>query len=180
MQIGMAALKCYFAEKGTGDIGDQVKVNDHIYKKESRLHGRNYFSVFGKIKIPRSCYRLEGFDSIMPLDAKANLPDRCYSYLLQEWMNLFSIRDSFKEAQESLNHLMGLNISQSQFEIINQETGIDYDEFYSNKKLPEASSEGELNVIGFDRKGVPVIKSEHAKIKGRLGKGEKKGSHSWC
>jgi hypothetical protein len=29
----------------------------------------------------------------MPLDAQANLPERTYSYLLQEWMDLLSIRD---------------------------------------------------------------------------------------
>ncbi len=25
MQIGLAAMKCYFAEKGTGDIGDELQ-----------------------------------------------------------------------------------------------------------------------------------------------------------
>jgi len=44
-------------------------------------------SVFGKLKVPRTCYRTEGMKGVMPLDAQANLPERCYSYLLQEWMD---------------------------------------------------------------------------------------------
>ena len=54
-------MKCYFAEKGTGDIGDELQLeNGKILKKETRIHVRNYFSIFGKIKVPRTCYRIEG------------------------------------------------------------------------------------------------------------------------
>ena len=40
--------------------------------------------------------------------------------------------------------------------------------------MPTSKNEGEIRVIGFDGKGVPVIKSEAAKIQSRLGKGEKR------
>jgi len=81
MQIGLAGMKCYFAEKGTGDVGLELELeNGKLLKKETRLHGRDYFSVFGKIKVPRTCYRVEGEKGVMPLDAQANLPKRCYSY----------------------------------------------------------------------------------------------------
>lgn len=175
MRIGLAAMKCYFAEKGTGDVGDELQLeNGKILKKETRIHGRNYFSIFGKIKVPRTCYRFKGEKGVMPLDAQANLPERCYSYLLQEWMNLFGIRESFGEAAISLKNLLGLDIKQSRFEVVNQESINHYDEFYKNKELPSTESEGEIQVIGFDGKGVPVIKKEAAKIQARLGKGEKR------
>lgn len=99
MQIGLAAMKCYFAEKGTGDVGNELILEDgNVLKKEDRFRGWDYFSCFGKLKVPRTYYRLKGKTGVMPLDEKANLPERCYSYLLQEWMDLFSIRDSFKES----------------------------------------------------------------------------------
>ena len=83
LKIALSGMKYYFAQKGTGDIGPELKLdNDVILKRESRLHGRDYFSIFGKFKVPRTCYRLEGYCGIMPLDAQADLPDRCYSYLL--------------------------------------------------------------------------------------------------
>ncbi|MEE9611911.1 MAG: ISKra4 family transposase [Desulfatiglandales bacterium] len=175
MSIGLSAMKGYFAEKGTGDIGDVVQLEDGgILKKEKRVLNKNYFSVFGKVEVPRTWYRVKGGKGIMPLDAQSNLPERTYSYLLQEWMDLFSIRDSFSESSVSLKKLLGLEISQSRFEVVNRESANSYDEFYENKELPIPESEGKIQVIGFDGKGVPIIKSEAAKIQPRLGKGEKR------
>jgi hypothetical protein len=58
MGIGLAAMKGYFAEKGTGDVGDVLELEDGtILKKEKRLLNQNYFSVFGKLGVPRTCYR---------------------------------------------------------------------------------------------------------------------------
>jgi hypothetical protein len=175
MAIGLAAMKGYFARKGLGDIGDVVELADGtILRKEKRLLERNYFSVFGKLAVPRVCYRANGLDGVMPLDAQANLPERSYSYLLQEWMDLLSIRDSFSEGSVTLDKLLGCGISASRFEVVSQESARSYDDFYENKERPPAESEGQIHTIGFDGKGVPVIKSEAAKIQSRLGKGEKR------
>jgi Predicted DNA modification methylase len=175
MAIGLSAMKGYFAEKGTGDVGNVLELEDGTtLKKEKRLLLKNYFSVFGKLGVPRTCYRTNGREGVMPLDAQANLPERSYSYLLQEWMDFLSIRDSFGEASVTLNKILGSGISPSRFEVVNRESANSYDEFYQNKELPNPDSEGEIQVIGFDGKGVPVIKSEAAKLKARLGKGEKR------
>jgi len=89
-------------------------------------------------------------------------------------MDLFSIRDSFGEAAISLKNLLGLDIKQSRFEVVNRQSINDYDEFYENKQLPAPESEGQIQVMSFDGKGVSVIKKEAAKIQARLGKGEKR------
>jgi hypothetical protein len=179
MAIGLSAIKAYFASLGTGDVGKKLILEDGtLMEKQSGLCGRDYFSVFGKVKVPRTCYRDENTkgdkEGVMPLDAKANLPSRCYSYLLQEWMDIFDIRDSFKESQISLKKLLGLEVSQSRFEVVSRESAVDYDAFYDQKSVPASDTEGEIQVVGFDGKGVPVIKAEAAKLKARLGKGEKK------
>ncbi len=175
MKIGFIAMQAFFACVGTGDVGETLQADDdHILKKERQLRGKDYFSVFGKFKVPRTCYRQQGLPGVMPLDAMVNLPQRCYSYLLQEWMNLCSIRDSFDESNVTLSSLLGIEISQSRFEIVNREASTQYDEFYKEKDLPDPESEGQIQVLQFDGKGVPVIKAEAAKIKSRLGKGEKR------
>jgi hypothetical protein len=128
MKIGLSAMKCYFGQKGTGDIGGAlVSENGTVLIRQNPLCGRDYFSVFGKLKIPRTCYRFEGEVGVMPLDAQANLPERCYSYLLQEWMDFFSIRETFGEAHLSLKKLLGLNVSTSRFEVVSQDSSKDYD-----------------------------------------------------
>lgn len=175
MRIGRAAMKGYFAVKGTGDVGDILEFDDGTkMQRQSQLRSRKYFSVFGKLDVPRTYYHTEGQAGVFTLDAAANLPERSYSYLLQEWMNLCSVRDSFDESNITLNSLLGIDISQSSFEIINRESANNYNEFYKNKKLPVPKEEGEIQVVQFDGKGVPMIKSEAAKIKSRLGKGEKR------
>jgi hypothetical protein len=156
MVIGLAAMKGYFAEKGTGETGDVLQLEDGTtLKKEKRLLEKNYFSVFGKLAVPRACYRADGVDGVMPLDAQANLPKRTYSYLLQEWMDLLSIRDSFLEGSVTLEKLLGCRVSASRFEVLSRESAGSYDEFYENKEVPTAESEA-------------------AKIQSRLGKGEKR------
>ena len=42
----------------------------------------------------------------MPLDAQADLPDRCYSYLLQETMDYLCVRDSFDESKATLEKVL--------------------------------------------------------------------------
>jgi len=176
MQIGLTAMKGYFAVQGTGDIGENFKIDNEVIllKDNRKLYERDYFSIFGKVKVPRTCYRKEGHEGIMPLDAMVNFPERCYSYLLQELMDLCSIRESFEESSETLQKNLGLDIKKSRFETIGRESINSYDVFYQNKDIPASESEDDIQVVGFDGKGVPVIKSESAKLKGRLGKGEKR------
>jgi hypothetical protein len=175
LKIGLIAMQYYFSEKGTGDVGPQIKLDSgKILKKESGLRPRDYFSVFGKFKVPRSSYRLKGYWAVMPLDMQADLPQRCYSYFLQELMDFISIRDSFDEAALALKKFFGLDVSSSRFEVISQDTHTSYDEFYDTKPVPAAESEGQIQVLSFDGKGVPVIKREAIKLKARLGKGEKR------
>ena len=175
LKIGLIAMQYYFSQKGTGDVGPEIKLeSDKVLKKESRLKPRDYFSIFGKFKVPRSSYRLESYWSVMPLDAQADLPQRCYSYFLQELMDFISIRDSFDEAALSLKKFFGLDIRSSRLEVIVEDTHTSYDEFYEAKPVPSAQSEGQIQVLSFDGKGVPMIKREAAKLKARLGKGEKR------
>lgn len=177
MQIGLAAMKGFFAVKGTGDVGDEFVVPDGtVAHKADALRGRDYFSVFGKFKVPRTAYQRHGYPSVMPLDAQADLPERCYSYLLQEWMDHLSIRDAFQESAGTLSTLLGLQVSASRFEVVSQDSISQggYEQFYAEKIPPSPEQEGAIQVLGFDGKGVPVIKAEAAILKARLGTGEKR------
>ena len=148
LKIGLIAMQYYFSQKGTSDIGPELRLDTgRVLKRESGFRERDYYSIFGKLKVPRSCYRIEGNYGVMPLDAKADLPDRCYSYVLQEVMDILSIRDSFDESEITLSKLLGLNVKASRFEVINQDTCTSYDEFYESKQPPPAESEGEIQVL---------------------------------
>jgi hypothetical protein len=92
LPIGLAAMKLYFAQRGTGDMGAAITRADGVtLPQEPTLRGRDDFSLFGKFKVARTCYRTAGEPGIFPLDAQVNLPERCYSYFLPEWMTVFAV-----------------------------------------------------------------------------------------
>src|SRR5712692_10588873 len=58
---GMAAMKLYFAQGGPGDVGPAVTRADGVLlPRVQKRRGRDYFSIFGKCKLPRTCYRAPG------------------------------------------------------------------------------------------------------------------------
>jgi hypothetical protein len=174
-QVAYYALQSYFAQKGTGDVGPAIEREDGVVlERESSLRGRVYFSVFGKLDVPRTCYRAPGEPGIFPLDEQVNFPDRRYSYFLQKWMSEFCVEQPFDESALKLDSFFGLDMAASVLGRVAREGQANYDAFYEQKAPPAPETEGELRVVSFDGKGVPVIKAEAAKLKAKLGKGEKR------
>jgi len=155
MPIGRAALMVYFAKKGTGDVGSSIERSDgKALGRQSSLSNRDYFSVFGKLPVPRTCYRTPGETGVFPLDREVNMPERCYSYFLQEWMNVFNVEHPFAEGQNLIKRFFSHALSQTAMQNVANDAHEDYDSFYEQKA--PAQSEGELLVVSFDGKGVPA------------------------
>jgi hypothetical protein len=168
-------MKLYFAQRGPGDVGPAVTRADGVFlPREQKLRGRDYFSLFGKFAVPRTCYRTPGEPGIFPLDAQVNLPERCYSYFLQEWMTVFAVEHPFQESAGFLAQLFELEVAESVLMAVAKEAPQDYEAFYEQRPLSPEDAEGELLVVSFDGKGVPMIKEEAAKLKAKLGTGEKR------
>jgi len=175
LPIGLAAMKLYFAQRGTGDVGPAIMRADGVFlPREKRLRGRDYFSLFGKFAVARTCYRTPGEPGIFPLDAQVNLPERCYSYFLQEWMTLFEVEHPFKESASWFEQLFDLDVAESVLMEVAKEAPEDYEGFYAQRPVALEASEGELLVVSFDGKGVPMVKAEAVKLKAKLGPGEKR------
>jgi hypothetical protein len=175
LPIGLAAMKLYFAQRGTGDMGPAVTRADGVLlPREQKLRGRGYFSIFGKLKVARTCYRVPGEPGIFPLDAQVNLPKRCYSYFLQEWMTLFEVEHPFQESAGLFAQLFDLEVAESVLMEVAKEAPEDYDGFYAQRLVPPEEGAGALLVVSFDGKGVPMIKEEAVKLKAKLGTGEKR------
>jgi hypothetical protein len=175
LPIGLAAMKLYFAQCGTGDVGPAVTRADGVcLPREKPLRGREYFSLFGKFAVARTCYRTPGEPGIFPLDAQVNLPERCYSYFLQEWMTLFAVEHPFKESASWFEQFFDLELAESVLMEVVQETPEDYEGFYAQRPVAPEESAGELLVVSFDGKGVPMMKAEAVKLKAKLGPGEKR------
>jgi len=173
MQLGLLFLHLFFANHHGGDYGETVQTAQGLATR-GRPSERAYFSIFGKLKIPRYLYAVDAL-SFAPLDVLLNLPVRCYSYFLAERVNLLNIQGAYEEATQLLHKLFDLRLSVSAAETLSQESGHQYEAYYAYKQtLPTTEKVEDYRVVSFDGKGVPMIKKEAAKIKARLGTGEKR------
>ena len=143
LPMGLAAMKLYFAQRGTGDVGPAVTQADGVFlPREQTLRGRDYFSLFGKFAVPRTCYRTPGEPGIFPLDAQVNLPERCYSYFLQEWMTVFAVEHPFQESAGCFGQLFDLEVAESVVMEVAKEAPQDYEDFYAQRPLSPAGHRG--------------------------------------
>jgi len=173
MQLGFLLLHLFFVNHQQGDYGPTL-LSAHGLATRERPSERSYFSIFGKLKVKRYLYRA-GSMSFAPLDQFLNLPVRCYSYFLAERVNLLNIKDSYAETVNLLHRFFNLKLSVSAAETLSQESTTLYQAYYEQKPSPgDASELKDYTVVSFDGKGVPMIKAEAIKIRGRQEQGEKK------
>ena len=173
MQLGLLLLHLFFLNHQQGDYGKELQTAQGLATRD-RPSERSYFSIFGKLKVKRYLYCV-GSNHFAPLDEFLNLPVRCYSYFLAERVNLLDIKDSYAETVDLLHRFFGLKLSVSAAETISQESAALYQTYYEEKPSPgDALELKDYTVASFDGKGVPMIKAEANKIKGRPGKGEKR------
>src|SRR6058998_3848729 len=70
LPMGLAAMKLYCAQRGTGDVGPAIARADGVLlPRERPLRGRGDFSRFGTFAVARTCDRTPGEPGIFPLDA---------------------------------------------------------------------------------------------------------------
>jgi hypothetical protein len=175
LPIGLAAMQLSCAQRGTGDAGPVVTRADGVLlPREQQLRGRDYFSLFGTFAVPRTCDRMPGELGIFPLNAQLNLPERCDSSVLQEWMTWFAVEHPFQESSGLFEPLFDLDIAESVLMEVAQDAPQDDERFYVQRPVPPQESAGELLVVSFDGKGVPMIKEAAAKLTAKLGTGEKR------
>lgn len=175
LAVGLAAMKLYFAERGTGDVGSAIiQTGGRVLKRLRGLFECAYFSIFGKLEVPRTRYRARSGESIFPLDREANLPERCYSYFLQEVCNRLEVDETFRQSSNFLADYLKLQVPESALIDLAQDATVDYEPYNQDREPPASKTEGEIQTASFDGKGVPMIKEEAAKLIARLGKGEKR------
>jgi hypothetical protein len=162
--IGRWLLQAFLDMAGTGDVGPTLTVAgdspsdpDQELPRLDQRRTRPYLSIFGEIAIERTCY---GHDRVeaAPLDAQLHLPQRQYSYLLQQWLGSFVVDDAHAEAIRKLGTILGLELTVRASEDLNREQASDVEVFQDRLPVPDAAEEGPLLVVTADCKGVPLVR----------------------
>lgn len=162
--IGRWLLQAFLDMAGTGDVGPTLTVAgdtpsdpDQELPRLDQTRKRPYLSIFDEIAIERTCYGHDRVDAA-PLDAQLHLPQRQYSYLLQQWLGSFVVDDAHAEAIRKLGTILGLEITVRASEDLNREQASDVEVFQDRLPVPDAAEEGPLLVVTADCKGVPLVR----------------------
>lgn len=174
LQLGQTLLQAFLAEKGTGKASEgRVTTPAGQELPYHSTRSCDYASIFGKIEVRRAYYWGPADHGYFPLDAELNLPEQCFSYVLQEWGALLGTDGSFEKVTERLETFFGVKFWSQGVQHVARAAADDVQPFYEQLPPPPAKEEGELLVATIDGKGVPIRPEEPQGRKIRIGPGEK-------
>jgi hypothetical protein len=178
LSLGRSLLEVSLATRGTGRVAGGVieaPTGEELPYHSTRTL-KKYEAIFGTIEIQRAYYWRAGAEAgYYPLDAELNLPEQCYSYLLQEWGELLGVDGSYEKVTARLEGILGVKFWTQGVQRVARAASADVQPFYEQKQAPASETEAEILVATIDGKGVPIRGAETRGKKLRLGTGEKNG-----
>ena len=159
MTLGREALQAFVDDCGTGNQGETTLDSNGHELPYVRDRICRYQSIFGEIDIVRAYYQRKVVEGLFPLDSQLNLPDRVYSYVLQEWAGKLAVNGSYEKAQEFVQSIFPVNIPIRSVERIVQDVCDDSEAYYEQKE-PSAPGNNDVVCVLVDCKGV-VMRKEH-------------------
>lgn len=135
---------------------------------------RDYFSIFGKLTFDRAYFYARGPGGQCPIDEALSLPERCYSDLLMESVELLGVEGAYSKGLQTVARLLGLTLPELALETAVAEHSQTVKAYYAQKAPFPSAEEGPILVAQADGKGVPMVRRETADLKVRRGKGDKK------
>jgi hypothetical protein len=114
--------------------------------------------VFGLYELWRVVYGTREGQKIehAPLEAKLNLPESKFSYLLQDWDQSLIVKMPYAEVNATLAKILGLTQSVNSLERTNRKMSEAVSAFWSSQPVPPAEEEAAVMVCSVDGKGVPI------------------------
>lgn len=177
LQMGREALTQFLERQGNGDLGETLTMPDgNEVKRLEELHPRCYQSIFGEFQFQRTVYGTRKGQEIelVPLDARLQLPESEYSYVLQDWAQALGTEHAFARTAEVLHMILGLNLPVDSLERMNRKMSENVADFRASRPAPAAKDEGEILVVTADNKGVPMRRhADQLPAGARRKKGEK-------
>jgi hypothetical protein len=177
LQVGREALGQFLQSQGTGDFGETLTLPDgREWKRLGEPHIRSYQSIFGEFQVPRTVYGTREGQVIefVPLDARLQLPESEYSYVLQDWAQALGVEHAFARTAEVLRMILRLNLPVDSLERMNRKMSEGVADFRASLPAPAKKDEGKILVATADNKGVPMRRpADQLPAGARRKKGEK-------
>ena len=159
LQMGHEALDHFIKRQGDGDLGETLTMPDgHEAKRLEKPHTRCYQSIFGEFHLQRAVYGTREGQTIelAPLDARLQLPESEYSYVLQQWSGALGVEHAFARTAEVLRMIFGLHVPVNSLERMNRKMSESVADFRASLPAPAREDEGAILVATADNKGIPM------------------------
>ena len=163
LTIGFIGVQLHIQEQGPGDVGETLVLPDgKEVRRQEELHERRYVSIFGEHKFARQVYGTRPTQKIeaAPLDARLNLPESEFSYVLQEWDQSFCVQNPFGQSSRSVERILKLQQSVGSLERMNVAMASAVEPFRVEQATPPPEEEASIMVAAADGKGVPMRREE--------------------
>jgi hypothetical protein len=156
LRLGRILLELFVVAVGTGKMGQTLVAADGNTYRYAGTSARRYLSIFGEITILRAHYVRQGSAGLFPLDARLNLPERKYSYVLQNWMSSQTVETSFESASAWVKKHLDLGVAHRPIQRVVRDLTEAVEEFMGTLPTPPAEEEGSVVVHTVDCKGIPM------------------------
>jgi hypothetical protein len=165
LQIGRRGLRGFLDAQGTGDRGPTVTLPDGraVQRLEERP-ARRSVSIFGPFTLERTVYGSREGQALefVPWDARLQLPQSTFSYVLQDWDQALAMEQPFGQVSQTIERLLKRKQSVDSLEGVNRQQAQDVAAFRDLQGSPPAAEEGQFVVVTADCKGI-VIRGQGTK-----------------
>ena len=166
-RMGCAAVELFIHLQGNGDLGSTTQTAEgpalHRSEEQAECTIRSIFGRHAFLQYTYSPGKNKAIE-LRPIDARMSLPQSRWSYLLQEYSQMFCVEQAFGLAAQNLATVFGGNFSVDTLESVNVQMGRDAEGFLGDLPTPPAKDEGEVLVLSCDGKGVPLVREDAAKV----------------
>jgi hypothetical protein len=147
---------------GSGNVGETTTLSDgREVRRLDRLHVRAYQSVFGYFELERTVYDSREGQKIeyVPVNTQLQLPEREFSYLLQDWAQGLAVEQAYRRVPEMLGRILDVKLTVDSLERMSLKMAQHVRRFRESRPALEPEAEGALCVVSADGKGIPIRRS---------------------
>lgn len=167
LKAGFNAMELFVKLQGIGNLGEEVVTEDEKTLRRSSRPVRSVVrSIFGEHPFEQYAYSAGKNKKIelYPISARMELPENRWSYLLQEFSQMFCVDQAFNQSADNLEAVFRSKFSVDTLEQTSQRIGVEADTFLDRLPVPRKEDEGQLLVASADCKGVPLVKEDAAQV----------------
>ena len=177
LAMGRQAFGQFLAAQGDGDVGETIEMDDgKELRRLTEPHQGTYRSIFGPFQLSRYVYGTREGQRIefVPFDARLELPESEFSYVLQDWAGTHFVEEAFDRSAETLGKILGFSLSVDSLERMSRKMAESVTDFRQSLTKPPTEEEGEILVATADGKGIPMRRpADQRPVGARRKKGEK-------